>query len=489
LRNGSRPIAALLAAAVLFGSSTATTIANASPAQTAAIESALDAPTLAGAHAGVLAVDAENGTVLYARNADDDFVPASTLKLVVGSAALARLGATFTFATSVEAAGSIAGGTLDGDLYLRGGGDAQLSPADLDAAAAAVAAAGVRRVAGALVGDASRYDAPRYPPGWSIDDIPYEYAAVPSALSLGLNVAHVRVLPGDAAGAPAILRVRPQSGAFTVENAALTGAPRVTDSTDLERPWDRPQTIRVVGTYPLGAPLSDDLEPAVPDPAAYAADLFLQALAARGVTVDAGVRFGGTPAGATLVWTHRSKPLGALLRDFWPPSTNLIGEQLLEELGAQAPHRGVLPGSDVRERGIAVENDWLHSIGVDAKTLTIADGSGLSEYDRVTPRALVTILNADWHGPARDTVMAALPVAGASGTLRSTFAAPPLEGAVYAKTGTTNHARLLAGYARTQRGRTVIFALMINDWMDGSANAPTALDAARAKILRALVTR
>ncbi|MEO6836033.1 MAG: D-alanyl-D-alanine carboxypeptidase, partial [Candidatus Tumulicola sp.] len=120
-------------------------------------------------------------------------------------------------------------------------------------------------------------------------------------------------------------------------------------------------------------------------------------------------------------------------------------------------------------------------------TLTIADGSGLSAYDRVTPRALITILQADWRGPQRATVLAALPVAGVSGTLRSTFAHAPLEGNVYAKTGTTNHARLLAGYARTRSGDTVIFALMVNNWMDASANGANALDAARGAILSAIV--
>ncbi|HEY5426748.1 MAG TPA: D-alanyl-D-alanine carboxypeptidase/D-alanyl-D-alanine-endopeptidase [Candidatus Tumulicola sp.] len=481
--------AARLTAALAAAAWASMTFAQAASPQSP-IDAALATKTLAGAHVGVLAVDAASGAVLYARNPDDDFVPASTLKLVVGSAAIARLGVSFRFTTTVASAGSIANGTLQGDLYLRGGGDAQLSLEDLDAAAAAVTAAGLRHVSGAVVGDATRYDAPRYPPGWSIDDIPYEYAAVPSALGLGLNVAHVRVRAGDALGEPTVVQASPQSSAFTIDNATVTGARGSADTTDLARPWDRPQTIRVFGSYPIGAPLSDDLEPAVPDPAAYATDVFVRSLAARGVTIDGGTRLGATPAGATMLWMHRSKPLAGILRDFWPPSTNLIGEQLLEELGAQASAHAIAGGArgaDTRERGISNETRWLASVGVDPATLTVVDGSGLSEYDRVTPCALVAILTADWRGPQRETVMAALPIAGISGTLRSTFARPPLQGAIYAKTGTTNHARLLAGYARTQRGRTVIFALMVNDWMDASGDAQKSLDAARAAVLEALV--
>jgi serine-type D-Ala-D-Ala carboxypeptidase/endopeptidase (penicillin-binding protein 4) len=439
-----------------------------------AIDRALAAPTLRGAHVGLLAVDADSGTLLYARNAGDDFVPASTFKLLTGSVALAQLGPAFTFVTQVRAQG--------GTVFLRGGGDAQLDLDDLDAAAAAVAATGSTSVA-MLAGDASRYDAPRYPGGWQIDDLPQGYAAVASALSFDDNVAHVRVLPGDAVGAPTSLRVAPRSEAFSIENAAITGSKTSQDTTDVARPWDKPATIRVFGSYPLGAPPSDDLEPAVPDPPAYALDLFAQALARHGVTVG-GLARGLTPSDAGVVWTHRSAPLAEVLPAFWQPSDNLIGELLLLELGQASTAGG---GTDTRARGIAAEAAWLASIGIDPATVTIADGSGLSTYDRITPRALVAILEADWHGAQRDTVLAALPLAGVRGTLKSSFVGTPAQGAVFAKTGSMNHARLLAGFARTKRRGTVAFALMVNDWMDASPGAAAALERARAAVLAELI--
>ena len=448
------------------------------------LDAALRAPTLAGAHVGLLAVDQSSGTVLYARDADDAFVPASTFKLVTGSAALARLGPAFTFVTDVDAFGSAEGGTLQGDLYLRGGGDSQLSSQDLDAAAAAVEAAGIRRISGALVGDASRYDAPHFAPGWAIDDIPYEFAAVPSALSFDRNVAHVRVLPGEAIGAQVVLQSDPASDTFRIENDAVTGVRGSEDTTDLQRPWDQPSTIRVVGSYPLGAPASDDLEPAVPDPPAYALDQFSQALARHGIEIGDGLRQGIAPGGATVVWARHSKPLSQLMGDFWLPSNNLLGEQLLEELGVMS---ALGARYDSRASGIAAEAQWLQSIGVDAGTLTIVDGSGLSAYDRVSPRALVAILNADWRSPLRDIVLASLPIAGVRGTLRSTFAGTPLQGILYAKTGTANHARLLAGYLQTPNHGAVTFALMVNDWTDASPGAGASLDAARAAVLTALL--
>jgi D-alanyl-D-alanine carboxypeptidase/D-alanyl-D-alanine-endopeptidase (penicillin-binding protein 4) len=379
--------------------------------------------------------------------------------------------------------GPISNGTLDGDLVLRGGGDAQLSVADLQQAAAAVRASGVTTVTGDLVADSAYFSAPRYPGGWMVDDLPYEYAAVPSALSLELNVAHVRMRPGSDPGDQPTLSIGPTGEAFTIANHATTGPRGSDDTTDLSRPWNIPTEIDVTGSYPLGAGLSDDFEAAVPDPPAYAAGVFRDALATRGVTIAGGVRFGQAPGG-TQVWQHRSEPLCALLADFWRPSINLIGEQLLETIGAAS---SPATRSDDRAAGISVETAWLRATGIDPRTVTIADGSGLSAYDRVTPRDLVAILSAGWHGRYRSTLLASLPVSGRSGTLANDFASAPLAGNIVAKTGTTNHARLLAGYARRADGGTTIFALSIENWMDDGPHADAALNRVRAAILRALV--
>ena len=154
------------------------------------------------------------------------------------------------------------------------------------------------------------------------------------------------------------------------------------------------------------------------------------------------------------------------------PSDNLLAESLL---GALAP---------TRDGAIARERSWLQSIGIDPATTTLADGSGLSSYDRISAHDLVTILAHDWNGPTRDIVLAALPVSGQSGTLQTAFTAPPLAGAVIAKTGTVNHTRTLAGYLQTPHG-TLIFALMINNWMGDGPHASADLRAFQSTFLEA----
>lgn len=444
----------------------------------------LAAPTLRGAHVGLLATDTTRGTTLVATNADDDFQPASNFKLLVGSAALDRLGPTYSFATQALSSGTVAGGTLDGDLYLRGGGDAHLNAKDLDDAAAAIAKAGIVRVSGRLVGDASRYDGERYPPGWDWDDLPFYYAPPVSALSFDENVLHAFMSPGAAAGDPVILRFAPPTNALTVENRLVTGPAGSKDTSDIARPWDEPRTLVLSGSYPLGAKESGDIQAAVPDPAAYAVDVFAAALAAHGVTVAGGTAVAGAaPANATVLWSHNSEPMPEYLADFWWPSDNLVAELFLKELGATA---GGLPGTT--GKGAAAERAWLTSIGVDAGTVAISDGSGLSNYDRVTPRALVGILQHDWNGPNRNTVLEALPIAGVSGTLRSAYKGTAAEKNVFAKTGSISHVRTVSGFIRTKRHGAVTFSFLVNDWTDESAKASTALAILRGAVLSRFVT-
>ncbi|MHB8462993.1 MAG: D-alanyl-D-alanine carboxypeptidase, partial [Vulcanimicrobiaceae bacterium] len=91
------------------------------------VDTYVSAPVVRQAHVGVLLTEASSHRVLAEHDADDAFTPASNMKLLVGSVAMARLGPSFTYQTRVA---------IDGDtLYLIGGGDAHLTTADLNAAA------------------------------------------------------------------------------------------------------------------------------------------------------------------------------------------------------------------------------------------------------------------------------------------------------------------------------------------------------------------
>lgn len=413
-----------------------------------------------GASVTAYVVSAQTGEVVYARDPDAAMIPASTIKLVVGSASLDTLGSAFSFTTTLATDGTT--------LSLQGSGDPLLQPRDFDEAARTLATLNLTHFS-SLDGDLGSPRA-RYPDGWQVDDLAYDYAAPPNMLSIDENALHIAVHPA-AVGAPPTLTIEPSTTAVTVVNDATTGAARSNDTTDVRISWSAPATLIVTGSIPADE-TDGELDAAILDPPRATLELAAAALTRGGINFASASQFAQTPPGARVVWTHRSPALPELLRDMWQPSNNLLAESLLDAL---AP---------TRDAALERERTWLQSVGIDAATTTLADGSGLSAYDRISARDLVTILAHDWNGPNRAIILAALPVAGQSGTLAKAFTAPPLVGNVIAKTGTVNHTRTLAGYLQTPHG-TYIFALLINNWMDDGPHASADLRALQSTFLEA----
>ena len=435
---------------------------------------------LRGAHVGVYAIDARDGRVLYERNQDDAFQPASTFKLLVGSAALDKLGPDFRFRTVAYPGAPVAGGVVAGYLMLRGSGDVLLDDKALAELPAALRAAGITAVHGVSFDEPNGL--PRYLPGWSWDDFPWYYAAPVTRLGLNDNQVTLRVAPGAAPGVRVTVTVdpwgtvcyanEPCNGAdlgFAIRITATTGAAGGESTLDVVRTriddgW--PDEVTLAGTLAAGAK-PENLSIAVPYPPRYAAHAARRALAAAGFSVlpDVISRPGGDARGEPpAVWTHDSEPLRDMLADLWLPSDNVLAEELLRALGAKPPD---LQGSTAD--GVAFEKSWLKGLGVDVDALAIEDGSGLSTYDRITPRDLVTVLKHDWDGPYRDLVLDDLPVAGVRGTLKSAYVGTPAEKKIFAKTGSVSHVSTLAGYAANAKHGAVIFAFQVDDWVGESA--------------------
>ena len=439
---------------------------------------------LRGAHVGVYAIDAASCTPLYARDANDEFQPASTLKLLVGSAALERLGPDYRFGTSAELRTG-----PEGD-YARAvvvaGGDPFLDAAALDDLVASLKQTKIVPRLGWGI-DASRYDAQSYPEGWSWDDLAEDYAAPVSAMTFEENVVHLTLTPAADEGAPPSIGAAPIPYAAPVERMcnswspvvvdAVTGPPGGESTLDVSR---APFACTVVtGSIPRGA-RPESVDAAVIRPVDYAMSYLYQETKRAGILPAPDPPLVGQPAPqpAQRFWAHASAPMREWLGPrFWIPSDNLVAELLLKELGFVA---GGKPGTT--GKGIAFEKSWLHGIGVDPATTTLADGSGLSQYDRITPRDLVAILTHDWNGPNRDLVLASLPVGGARGTIEG-IAGTDAAGRVFAKTGSMSHVRGLAGYLAPLHHGAVIFAFSVDDWI----GEYKALAAVRAAVLSRIV--
>src|SRR5712664_3941676 len=168
---------------------------------------------------GLLIVDAESGETLYEQNADKYFVPASNMKLFTTALAMAKLGPDYRFHTTLETQGTISSaGALNGDVMLVGRGDPNLSnrkfPYELKEEfdgspekalvelADALVAKGVKEISGDVIGDDSYFPRERYPNGWEIDDMVWEYGAAISAIVVDDNTVALTLTPGEQAGNP-----------------------------------------------------------------------------------------------------------------------------------------------------------------------------------------------------------------------------------------------------------------------------------------------
>lgn len=188
-------------------------------------------------------------------------------------------------------------------------------------------------------------------------------------------------------------------------------------------------------------------------PALAAAGRFRQLLRARGIAVAGPAGTGVAAADAVSLAQTLSAPLADVLRYMDRESDNFTAEMLLKDLGAEVGDVGTTAA------GVGVVLRDLSAAGVPLTGVRLADGSGLSQTDRLTARALASLLLAIWRDPvARPIVWAALPVAGVSGTLHDRMRRRPARGAVRAKTGTTDRASALSGYA----GARFAFAVLQN---------------------------
>lgn len=433
---------------------------------------------------GLLVVDAATGETLYEKNADRYFTPASNMKLLTTALALDKLGPDYRFRTTVETHGSITQGVLAGDLILVGRGDPNLSnrkfPFDtkeefdgppekvLSELAGQVVAHGVKEIAGDIVGDDSYFSRDRYPHGWEIDDMVWEYGAAISAIVVDDNAVTVMLTPGEKAGDRTVAVVEPATSDFTLKNEVTT-AEKVekpdksdkaekSDLTLVREPGSN--TVLLTGTLPAkSAP--HKLVLAVQEPAQHAASTLARLLADRGVKLRGTFRANHDPdvaeASRTVLAEHVSLPLGNTLKLVNKISQNLHTEILLRTAARQ---QGRWATSDDL---LKFPEEFYARVGIAPGDVVQEDGSGLSRYDMVTPRAFVALLlyaqKQTWFPVYFDS----LPVAGIDGTLSDRMKKAGMVGKIHAKTGSVEHVRTLSGYADTPGGRRLIFSFLSNN--------------------------
>ncbi len=453
-----------------------------------AIEKAISRPSLARASWAIEVLDPRSRRVLFAREAQRNLKPASTMKLFVTAAALEAFGPDHRFRTTVETAGRLDRfGRILGDLYLVGGGDTNLGwkPAEgqtrtaFEELADSLKQAGVRRVEGRVVGHDGAFRGDRRGDDWGWEDLTWGYGAEVSALSFADNCALLTVSPGERPGDPVRLEAAPRSRYFTVSSTAVTAPASTKAELSLARDPGG-NHIRLGGTLAIGS-ADEILRVALEDPARYAATVFAETLEARGIALAGPVAATQDPLPGNLrvLATHEGPPMAELIAGVNKPSQNLYTEMLLRLLGLRVRGEGSVTAGHEALAG------FLSRAGIDPTQPGLRDGSGLSRSDLLTAGDLVRLLAFMDRHPLSAPFKSSLPIAGVDGTLRARLKGTPAEGRVLAKTGSLRGVSALAGYARTLRGEERIFAILCNNFTADSREAVAAID----EVVLALVSR
>lgn len=461
------------------------------------IQRITDRPEFAHAIWGIQFTSLDSGRVVYALNENKLFTPGSTTKLLTMGTALGVLGADHRFTTRVYRTGAVKAGVLEGDLVLLASGDPNLSqrlqpdgtlafenedhaydadpstravPGDplmiLKKLARQVRAAGITRVRGSVIVDASLFRE---------GDRELGTGVVISPIVVNDNLVDLMIGPGGDVGAPATMSISPQTSYVRFVNKVVTAAAgtraRVRWSSDSLRA-DGGRVVVATGVVPKGTnPVLYSY--AVAEPSRFAEMAFADVLREAGVAAQprpyrvkpALVRLRSSYGPANTVATHESAPLGEEIKVTLKVSQNLHASMMPFLLGA-------LRGHDSSATGFDVEREFLTSLGLDLSGAQQADGAGGDAH--FTPAFVTSYLTAMSKRSDIATFMHALPILGKDGTLWNIQTESPAAGHVFAKTGTfavddpLNHRLLvtgkgLAGYMTTAQGERLAFAIYVNN--------------------------
>lgn len=445
------------------------------------------------ADVGYVLYDLQTGKKLTGRAETNMYLPASVSKVPSSLAALHFLGPDYRFETRLAIKGEVKDGVLEGDVFLIGGGDPLLEPANFPGFIAALKARGITRVKGRFVYDQSLFKVIREIEPAQPDDARYNPGV--SALSFSFNRVLISWEPGKT---PGTVKVTPTAHSDT--------APIVLDSVLMKRTADVPppgqrfiwRKTKNGGEWVFGKTLRAKGRGWLPvrNPGKVAADTLRKMAETAEIVLPKPVE-AKADGDATIIFTHKSPPLSDIVRLVLKHSNNLAAE--LVGLAGTRKKTGKLLSLSESTDAIT---EWFRGQIPDAgwRGYIIDNHSGLTSKARVSPQQLAQILlfaRKEKYGPDAD-YMSLLPrirwgkvtrriarekaarakgvkVEKKKGKQKAAKKEPtrkdgaktvsmldmPLQ--VYAKSGTIAFGRGLAGYLLTNDRRLLVFAIFVSD--------------------------
>ncbi len=432
---------------------------------------------LKNAQWSLTALYVDNGEKLIDKNSEFSLAPASGLKLLTSAAALEILGSNFKFTTTLYYDGVIKNGTLNGNIYIVGGGDPTLGSSlvagskDIDALMkewyTALSSAGIKNITGNIAADDFLFDRNPIPDNWYWIDIGNYYGAQASALTIHENLYYLTFKPAEVVGKPAqVIRVEPPVKNLTFTNFMRTGKKGSGDNGYI---YAAPNQYNAVlrGTIPAGVD-EFTIKGAIPDPPLFAAQYFKDYLTSHGIEIN------GKAVKVDVKSEYKidnklastiSPELKNIVYIINKRSNNLLTEQLLRMIAVAKDKKGGV------YEGIEVLGNFLSEKGISTDGLQLFDGCGLSRSNMITTRIMTDLLIYMTKSEVFNDYHNSLGVAGDPadpGFFSNWGKNTEIAFNARIKSGSIDRVRSHSGYVKDQNGRLIAFSFIANNFT-GSA--------------------
>jgi D-alanyl-D-alanine carboxypeptidase/D-alanyl-D-alanine-endopeptidase (penicillin-binding protein 4) len=424
---------------------------------------------------GILFEELNSGKALYSQSPNERLIPASNMKIVSGAAALLGLGADFQYETTLYSSGAHIDNKLTGHLIVTGTGDPSIGgrfnggniTEVFKQWAAELKQKKITVITGDLVGIDHAFDDERYGLNWNPLDYTEWYAAEISALTLNDACIDILITGSSKSGSLAAIQTDPPTSYLKITNQVTTVASSKEERMIqfIREKDSRELTIR--GKILAKKRIREYTS--VMNPTLFFLTVLKETLQKEGIEIQGEIRI--APRGEYPLkhqsWVelakHKSPPFSVLLNTCLKNSQNLYSEHFLKTLGFRGYGKGSL------KTGTLVIKDIYFTHGCKATDKQyIADGSGLSRDNQISPQSLVDILQCMNKSPVANVFKSALPQAGINGTLKHRMKDNAAYQHVYAKTGTLTGVRALSGYLKAASGKEYAFSIIANGSSSGN---------------------
>ncbi len=404
---------------------------------------------------GIQVKSMKHGDMLYNRNSQQLFTPASTLKIFTAEAALLFLGPNYRFLTRlVTSAKSMSNGMINGDVYLVHSGDPSLTYTDLTDLMVSLKSQQIQGVNGNVYVDNTAYDQDNTGPGWADKDAQYCYAAPINASIINHNCISIGIAPAKTEGRQATIIENPRFYYSGVANSVITKSRGRSCRISLNTQPDNTLTLNgciAKGKNSLGGSV------VIPNIVKYNESMLTSLFKQYGIQVTGQINAKTAPTNLSVLASHESKPLHVLINEMLKKSDNIIAGSLFKKIGALYSNQ---PGS-WNNGSSAVKQILGQKAAVNTADMHLIDGSGLSRNNQVTPAQMMQVLDYAFHNYAINyEFISALPIAGVDGTLKGRLQNAAWK--VRAKTGTIAGVVSLAGFAMSKDREPIAFVIIVN---------------------------